>query len=286
MLTAIGTMGSLMLVLATMLIVASRKLAVDEDPRLDIVEQMLPGANCGACGYIGCRQFAEALVREETNPGKCSVSSDNERERVAEFLHIAVGEINRQVARLACAGASNVARQRAFYSGIPTCQAAALVAGGTKTCTWGCLGYGDCATACDFDAIHMNQYSLPVVIEADCTGCGDCVDTCPKDLFSLHPMTHRLWVTCKNLEFGDAILEYCEVGCTACGRCAMDAKNGLVIMQDNLAVVDYSKDYNTRAPIERCPTGAIVWLEADGHVVKGKEARPIHRQQQRMPQHS
>lgn len=283
MLTAIGTLGSLMLILATLLIVASKKFAVVEDPRNDIVESMLPGANCGACGYIGCRQFAEALVRQETSPGMCTVSSDIERERVASFLHVDVGEVNKQVVRLACAGASNVARHRAHYRGIKTCQAAAQVGGGGKTCSWGCLGFGDCETVCDFEAIVMNQHSLPEVIEANCTACGDCIDACPKDLFSLHPVNHRLWVACKNLEFGDDILDYCQVGCTACGRCAMDAKGGLIEMKDNLAVVDYSKDHNSRTAIERCPTGAIIWIQADGTVIKGREAKSIYRQRELTP---
>lgn len=284
MLTAIGTMGSLMLILATLLIVASKKLAVYEDPRTDVVEDMLPGANCGACGYIGCRQFAEALISQDALPGLCTVSSDSEREQVASFLNVDVGEVNRQVVRLACAGASNVARQRAHYSDIESCQAAAQVAGGSKTCRWGCLGFGDCETICDFDAIRMNEHSLPVVIEAECTACGDCIDVCPKDLFSLHPVSHRLWVACRNLEFGNDILEYCEVSCTACGKCAVDAKGDLVVMQNNLAVVDYTLDHRTRDPIERCPTGAIIWLEADGTVIKGRESIKINRQHELAPQ--
>lgn len=272
-----------MLILATLLIVASKKLAVAEDPRTDVVEEMLPGANCGACGYIGCRQFAEALVRQQTTPGKCSVSSDAERERVAQFLNVEVGEINRQVVRLACAGANNVARQRAHYSGMESCQAAAQVAGGPKTCKWGCLGFGDCEAVCDFDAIVMNRHSLPEVIEDNCTACGDCIQVCPKDLFSLHPVDHRLWVACKNLVFGDEILDYCEVGCTACARCAVDADNNMIVMRDNLAVVDYNKDHHTRVPIERCPTGAIVWIEADGTVIKGRESKKVLREQELTP---
>ncbi|HEY5603818.1 MAG TPA: RnfABCDGE type electron transport complex subunit B [Gammaproteobacteria bacterium] len=284
MLIAIGAMSGLILILTTLLIVASKKLAVAEDPRTDIVEGMLPGANCGACGYIGCRQFAEALVRQETSPAKCTVSSDTERQHIAQFLRVEVGEAVKQVVRIACAGANNVARHHARYSGIKTCQAATLIAGGGKTCSWGCLGYGDCEAACDFNAIVMNEHSLPVVIEANCTACGDCIKACPKDLFSLHPVSHRLWVACKNLEFGDGILDYCEVACTACGRCAMDAKGGLIKMKNNLPVIDYTKDHGTRIPIERCPTGAIIWLEADGTVIKGREAKKIYRQQEMLPQ--
>ena len=279
MLIAVLTMLGLTLVLTSILVLAKKKLAVHEDPRFDAVEELLPGVNCGACGYPGCRQFAVALVREEILPSQCSVCSATERQHIADFLGIHVGQVNKVVARLACAGGSNVARFRAQYQGVATCQAAASVAGGGKGCAWGCLGFGDCEVVCDFDAIVMNRHSLPEVIENNCVACGDCVDICPKDLFSLHPVDHRLWVACKNLEFGDDILDYCEVGCTACARCARDAPDGLVTMQDNLAVVNYAKNYDTRVPIERCPTGAIVWIDTDGSVVKGREAKRIVRQQ-------
>jgi Fe-S-cluster-containing hydrogenase component 2 len=107
----------------------------------------------------------------------------------------------------------------------------------------------------------MNEHDLPVVIDDKCTACGDCVDACPKDLFSLHPVSHRLWVACKNLERGSAALEDCEVGCDACGKCAVDAPHGVITMIDNLPVVDYERKHNVREAIERCPTGAIVWFD-------------------------
>lgn len=275
-LTAVGALGGLALLLATGLVVANRTLYVDEDPRFDAVEGMLPGTNCGACGYPGCRALAEALVTGTALPGKCTVSTDDDRAAIAGFLGVDVGAEERRVARLACAGGSNVARRHARYVGHRSCRSAALVAGGGKGCFWGCLGLGDCERVCDFDAIVMNEQDLPVVIEDKCTACNDCVEICPKELFSIHPVSHRLWVACRNLEFGDDILDECQVGCTACGRCAMDAP-GLVSMHDNLAVVDYGRAHNTQVPIERCPTGAIVWLAEDGRVVKGDTAQPVLR---------
>ncbi|MDH3612192.1 MAG: RnfABCDGE type electron transport complex subunit B [Gammaproteobacteria bacterium] len=274
--TAVAALGGLTLLLATGLVVANRTLYVEEDPRFDEVEDMLPHTNCGACGYPGCRSFAEALVNGDVLPGKCTVSSGDDRADIAAYLGVDVGAEERRVARLACAGGKNVARNHARYTGYQSCRSAALVAGGGKGCFWGCLGLGDCERICDFDAIIMDAQNLPVVIEELCTACNDCVEVCPKDLFSIHPASHRLWVACKNLEFGDDILEDCEVGCTACGRCAKDAP-GLISMQDNLAVVDYDRAHGTRLPIERCPTGAIVWIEEDGHVIKGDEARPTLR---------
>ncbi len=276
-LTAIMALGGLTVLLSLLLIFANKKLFVQEDPRIDIVEEMLPHANCGACGYPGCRPFAEALVKGDAPPVKCTVSSEDGILQIAKFLGVEAGEQEKIVARLACAGGINVARNRAKYEGLETCRAAAVVTGGGKGCFWGCLGLGDCEIVCSFDAIHMNEFSLPVVDEDNCTACNDCVEICPKDLFSLHPASHRLWVACKNQEFGDEILEDCEVACTACARCALDAPGDLIKMVNNLPVVDYSKNHNTQAPIQRCPTGAIVWLDKEKGVIKGRESKKIIR---------
>lgn len=280
-LIALAALGCLTLVLAILLIAANKKLHVVEDPRIDTVEAMLPSVNCGACGYPGCRQFAEALVAGKALPGKCSVSTDETRAAIARFLGVALGAEEKRVARLACAGGTNVARNRARYHGVKSCQAASLVSGGGKACFWGCLGYGDCEAVCDFDAITMNAFALPVVDIDKCTACGDCVEVCPKDLFSLHPVSHRLWVNCKNLEQGEAVLEECQVACTACGKCAMDAADNLITMVNNLPVVNYSKNHHTRIPIQRCPTGAIVWLDDQLGAIKGAESKKIVRKEQR-----
>ncbi|MBK5963865.1 Fe-S cluster protein [Thiocystis minor] len=277
-LTAVGFMTALGLILAVLLVLANKRLFVFEDPRIDQVEGLLPMANCGACGTAGCRPFAEQLVKGETEPGRCTVNSKSMNQIIADFLGVDLGASEKRVARLACDGGGNVAYVRANYTGLPSCRAAALVAGGGRGCSWGCLGFGDCEQVCDFDALFMNKQGIPVVIEDQCTACGDCVTVCPKDLFSLHPVSHRLWVACMNLEFGDEAEHHCEVACTACGRCVQDSPEGLIDIQNNLAVIDYSKNsLASTVAIERCPTGAIVWLEADGRVVKGRDARKVLR---------
>ena len=274
---AILTLAGLCFLFASLLVLAHKKLHVDEDPRIDAANQMLPGTNCGACGYPGCLGLAEAIVAGSALPGKCTVMSEDERESLAQYLGVDAGAEEKVVARLACAGGKNVARNRAQYQGIGTCRAAALVAGGGKACFWGCLGLADCERVCDFDAIVMNEHDLPIVIDDLCTACGDCVDACPKDLFSLHPVSHRLWVACKNLEQGEKVLDDCEVGCDACGRCALDAPDGLITMVNNLPVIDYSRDHDARQSIERCPTGAIVWYDPKEGPVVGRAAKRVIR---------
>lgn len=275
---AVAFMSLLGIFLATVLVIANRWLFVLEDPRIDDVEELLPKANCGACGTPGCRPFAEKLVKGEVDPGLCTVNSKATNQIIANFLGVQLGTHEKRVARLACAGGAHVAYIRASYDGLKSCRGAALVAGGGKGCAWGCLGMGDCATVCTFDAISMDRHGLPVVDADKCTACGDCVDVCPKDLFEIHPVSHRLWVACRNREFGDQAEAQCDVICTACGRCAVDSPEGLITITDNLAVIDYGKNrLASRVAIERCPTGAIVWRDADGRVVKGRDARPIIR---------
>jgi len=278
--TAAAFMAVLGTLLAALLALASKRLHVFEDPRIDQVEEMLPHANCGACGSAGCRPFAEQLVKGEADPGKCTVNAPEMSQAIANFLGVSLGKHEKRVARLACAGGSHVALMQGRYRGMQTCRAAALVSGGGKGCSWGCLGFGDCAEVCDFAAITMDRHGLPVVDEAKCTACEDCVEVCPKDLFSIHPISHRLWVACKNQEMGDEAEAQCEVICTACGRCAADAPEGLIEIRNNLAVVDYSKNsLASKVAIERCPTGAIVWLDDAQGTVKGRAAKKVVRKE-------
>jgi RnfABCDGE-type electron transport complex B subunit len=275
-------MGGLGTTLAALLGYANRKLHVYEDPRIDALEHMLPGTNCGACGTAGCRAFAEALTHHRIEPAQCTVATPEERQAIADFLGVEVGEAEKRVARLACAGGNNVAWNSAHYDGLATCRAAALVDGGGKGCAWGCLGFGDCATVCDYDAIVMSAHGLPEVIEDKCTACGDCVEVCPKHLFSIHPVSHRLWVACANRDATDTARAVCALACDACGRCVADAPAGLIEIKGDLAVVDYATATPdaARAAIERCPTGAIVWYDERGRANKGRVAahKPVHKE--------
>ncbi|OGK99286.1 MAG: Fe-S cluster protein [Candidatus Rokubacteria bacterium RIFCSPLOWO2_02_FULL_73_56] len=257
-----GILGGVGLVFAALIAVTHRKFKVWEDPRIDMVAALLPGNNCGACGLPGCRAFAEKAVAGAIAPAQCTVSSPEARADIAAYLGVDVGQATQRVARLLCAGGRDVAPERADYLGLPTCKAAAAVAGGGKGCVWGCLGLADCAVACTFDAIRMNAVGLPIVAPGRCTACGDCVEACPKDLFVLMPIEHKLLVQCKSLLEGDAAERLCRVACTACGKCALDAAPGVIAMTNGLAVVDYAKnDLAGPEATRRCPTGAIVWVE-------------------------
>jgi Na+-translocating ferredoxin:NAD+ oxidoreductase RNF subunit RnfB len=261
--TAVFILTALGLLFAILLAVAYKKLKVFEDPRIDTVEAMLPKANCGACGVPGCHAFAELVVAKKINPGKCTVSTPAGIENIANYIGVVAAHEEKVVARLLCAGGKNEAHNIADYKGgLSTCRGEALVAGGPKECSWGCLGLADCEKICDFDAIKMNSDALPVVDVVKCTACGDCVEICPKNLFVLMPLSRKLIVQCKSLLEGDDALSRCSVACTACGKCVADASPGLIEIKNNLAVINY--EFNALASadaIRRCPTDAIVWLE-------------------------
>ena len=260
-LAAVAILGGVGLVFAVLIALANRKLKVWEDPRIDAVTGMLPGANCGACGFPGCRAFAEQLVAGQKKPAGCNVATDDQRTSIASFLGVEAGQAVKVVARLQCAGGAHVARLQAEYRGLPTCAAAAAVAGGGKGCAWGCLGLADCVRSCTFGAMRMSADGLPMIDLEKCTACGDCVKACPKDLLTLMPTDRKLLVQCRNLIAGDEVLEECKVACTACGKCVMDAAPGLISIARGVATIDY--DLNalaTEDAVRRCPTGAIVWL--------------------------
>jgi Na+-translocating ferredoxin:NAD+ oxidoreductase RNF subunit RnfB len=260
-LIAPAIMAGLGLFFAVVLAVAYRFLKVQEDPRVERTEDLLPGSNCGACGQPGCHAFAEKLVLGEESPSRCTVASSEAVDAIAELLDVDPGSLERRVARLHCAGGKGQAYQIAEYQGLEGCSTAAVVSGGGKGCSWGCLGLGDCEVACTFNAITMTRYGLPSADPDKCTACGDCLDACPRDLFELVPLSHHLFVQCSSPLAGDLVLGLCTVACDACGRCAADAAPGLIRMDDNLPIVDYSAG-GPALPnaVHRCPTGAIQWL--------------------------
>ena len=261
-LTAVAILSATGLTFAVLIAIANRKLQVWEDPRIDAVAAMLPGANCGACGVPGCRAFAEKAVAGEVKPSQCNVATPDVAAAIAAYLGVDAGSSVKRVARLQCAGSANVSVLQGDYRGLESCGAASTVAGGGKGCAWGCLGFGDCAVSCKFGAIAMSDAGLPLVDVAKCTACGDCVAACPKGLFTIMPVDQHLIVQCRSLVEGDAALAQCAVACTGCGKCALDAAPGLIRIERGLAVIDYGKNaLAAESATRRCPTHAIAWVE-------------------------
>lgn len=260
LLTAAAILGGLSLLFGLILGLAYKFLKVEEDPRIDEVEELLPGSNCGACAEPGCRAFAERVVLGDRAPSACTVSSPDGVDAIAAFLGVDAGEADPRVARLACAGGAGQARHDATYEGHKTCASAAVVSGAGKGCSWGCLGLDDCERACTFDAIRMNREGLPVVDVVKCTACGDCVVSCPRDLFVIRSLRQPLFVQCSAPLTGDLARAVCSVACDACGRCAQDEPSGRIVMRNELPVIDLDGPALGPISTERCPTGAIQYV--------------------------
>ncbi len=251
------TMAALGLLFSVGLVFAYQRLRVEEDPRIVEVAESLPQANCGACGYSGCRAFAEAVAGGKAPTGGCPVGGNETAQRIAQILGLEADEVIRKVARLHCRGDREAAAERGAYLGLSTCYAAGLV-GGNKQCSYGCMGYGDCVRACLFDALHMGADGLPHVREDKCTACGKCVDACPRNLFELHPLDQEMLVFCRSLDRGPTAKKACKNACIACGICARACPEAIE-MRDNLAyILDHKKIDPEQIPaIEKCPTDAI-----------------------------
>jgi len=253
------TMGGLGAFFAAALAIADKKLRVEEDPRIGQVNDALPGANCGACGYAGCAAYAEGVVVDRAPITKCPVGGQDVINDLAAIMGVEAGAAVKHVARLMCQGTAAHARDKASYEGPTACSLQELVSGGSKECSFGCLGGGDCVDVCDFGALVMGEDRLPHVYEDLCTACAACVNTCPRDLFELHPIDREFFVFCKSHDDPKASKAACDVACTGCGICARNSE-GAITMQDGLAVIDHDRLDPSIIPIEKCKTGAIGWL--------------------------
>lgn len=250
------TLGALGLMFGGGLAYASRKFAVERDPRLDKVTDLLPSANCGGCGFPGCTAFAEAVLKGEAPVTGCAPGGKEAAEGMAKILGVALDEMTRMVAVVRCQGGHGIAKDRFSYDGIQTCAVAHRTGGGHKACQYGCLGFADCMRSCQFGAIKMEN-GLPVVDEEKCTACGACVRACPRDLMKLIPVSQQVYVGCASLDKGKAVKDVCSLGCIGCTLCAKVTPSGAIKMDGNLPVIDPSGTDLVIA-VHKCPTKSLV----------------------------
>lgn len=263
LLYTILTLCALGLLAAVILYFVAQKFKVFEDPRIDQVEKMLPGANCGGCGYPGCRGFADALVKnDDISSLFCPVGGGDIMKRIAELLGKAAPEKEPQVAEVRCGGTCAKRPRTNVFDGAASCAVAASLYGGETGCTYGCYGKGDCVEACTFDAIHMNaETGLPETDPEKCTACGACVKACPRMIIELRkkgPKNRRVYVSCMNKDKGGVARKACEAACIGCGKCVKVCPFEAITLENNLAYIDSFKCRLCRKCVGECPTGAIV----------------------------
>ncbi len=257
-LLAIISMASLSSVFAFLLAVADKKLQVEEDPRVEKILGVLPGANCGGCGYPGCSAFAEHVVAGDAPIEGCAPGGADAVHLIADIMGVEAGSVDKHVAVVLCHGGAKEAVRSAIYTGVKTCQSAMIIGGGGKQCQYGCLGYADCVAACPFDAIHINENQLPVVDPEKCTACGKCVEACPRDLIELHSVTHRMFVFCKSQDKGPLVKKACSVGCIGCRLCVKNSPvEGGIEMKGTLASINHAICPSSETVVEKCPMNTI-----------------------------
>jgi Na+-translocating ferredoxin:NAD+ oxidoreductase subunit B len=248
---------------AIILYFVAQKFKVVEDPRIDDVEEALPAANCGGCGFPGCRNFAEACVKSDDFEGLyCPVGGNETMSKVASILGKDAVEQDPRVAVLLCNGTCDARPKTTNYDGAATCSIASALYGGDTDCQYGCLGFGDCVEVCNFDALAMDPVTgLPVVNDVNCTACGACVKACPKDLFELRKRAkkdRKIYVACRNEDKGGPAKKSCSVACIGCSKCFKVCPFEAITMNNNLAYIDSDLCRLCRKCVPECPTNSII----------------------------
>lgn len=258
-LSIIGTLSAIILYFV------AKKFKVYEDPRIDQIEAALPGANCGGCGFAGCRAFADACVgKGELSELFCPVGGNDTMGGVADILGIVATKKDPRVAVLRCNGSCEFRPKTNLFDGAMSCAIASALYSGDTGCQYGCLGCGDCVVACQFDAIHMNPVTgLPEVIDDKCVACGACVKACPKTLIELRkkaPKDRKIYVACRNQDKGGVARKACSVACIGCSKCEKECKYDAIVIANNLAFIDSDKCKLCRKCVSVCPTNSIIEL--------------------------
>lgn len=259
---AILILGGIGVLGAAILYVVSKRFYVEEDPRIELIEALLPGANCGSCGRSGCHDFACACASATSLDNLvCPGAGEEAMNKVADIVGLAAVASTPMVAVLHCNGSCENRPVTANYDGPKSCAILATVSSGTTDCPYGCLGCGDCVGACRFGAIHMDPVTgLPVVDADKCTGCGACVKACPRRLLELRkkgPKGIRVWVACANKDRGAVAMKECKVACIGCTKCQKECAFDAITIADNLSYIDFNKCRVCQKCVAVCPTHAI-----------------------------
>lgn len=254
----VASLGGLGLTFGVLLGYASKKFAVEVDERVPQVRAVLPGVNCGGCGYAGCDAYAQAVVEGVAPANACTVGGAPVAESIGSLLGVSVEESEKMVAFVKCKGTCSTAKDKYKYYGITDCrQAVVAPGGGAKACSFGCLGLGSCVSECQFDSIQLKD-GIAVINENTCTGCSACVQVCPKNVIELLPASKGVRIACNSNEKGKPVKDNCSVGCIGCTICAKNCPEGAITMVNDLPVIDFSKCTQCKVCVAKCPTKAIV----------------------------
>ncbi len=268
---SIVAVGSLALFFGLGLAVAHRKLAVEKNPKIQEVEEILPQANCGACGFPGCAGYAVGLVEENSSIDLCPPGGKKLIKKLAEMLDKDVIEGERMIARILCSGDLQTAKQKYHYNGITDCNQAVALFGGSKVCSYGCIGLGSCVRACAFDAIDITKDLNVIINEPKCTGCTLCVPVCPKDIIHMVPAKTRIYNSCSSLDKSGPVKKYCNVGCTACKLCEKACEHDAIKVVNNLAVFTYDNCTECNECTVVCPPDSIKsWIPLEEQSERAK----------------
>ncbi len=257
-LLVVGIVAGISVICAAILIIAAKYMHVPTNEKEKKIREVLPGANCGACGFTGCDGYAKAIAEDKTDKTNlCVPGADAVSKKIAEITGLEAADVIEQVATVRCMGDCKTCKDKSEYAGVHSCVAAKIIYGGKKACTYGCLGFGDCAKVCPNGAICIEN-GIAHVNTKLCTGCGLCTKTCPQHIISLMADVDKVIVTCSSKEKGAQVKSKCSHGCLACKKCEKVCQHDAIHVVDNIAVIDYDKCVNCGECAKNCPVGCIM----------------------------
>ena len=255
-LNSVLVLGILGLIFGAILAYASKKFAVEVDERVEAILSILPGANCGGCGFPGCGGLANAIVEGQAAVNACPVGGLDCASRIGDIMGITSECGEKEVAKVLCKGNCQSAKNKYIYEGIQDCRAANMLNSGPKSCKFGCLGLGTCKKYCNFDAISIID-GVAIIDEEKCVMCGKCIEICPKSIISRKPSSKEVVVECSSKDFGKTVKEKCSVGCIGCGLCQKACLFGAIEFENKIAKINYEKCVECMVCVRKCPTKVI-----------------------------